>query len=318
MSKILLGKIEVLDPRTVWQSEEKDFTPWLAEHINALSEAIGIPIIIEQIEKKVGQYELDILGKVEGSDKIVVIENQLDPSDHKHLGQLITYASGLDASVIIWITPQIRDEHKQAIEWLNNIGGDEISFFLIRPEVIRIDDSKPAIRFEIESGPSEFVEGLRKIVEDEDAPRHIFRKMFWAEMFEYLAQNGHPWANGRRTTKEPWINSSVGKSGISASVSMAQGSRLRLGIELYHQAAEQNIACFKILESHKIDIEDQLKPEQVSWETFEGQSTCRIAVYLPYDKEKAESDGEYRKTLFPWIAKNLTIMRKVAKQYLIE
>lgn len=317
MTKISLGRIEVLNPRTVWQNEEKDFTPWLAEHIEALSQAIGIPITIEQTEKKVGQYELDILGVVEGSNKVVVIENQLNQSDNPHLGQLISYASGLNASVVIWIAPEIRDEHKQAIEWLNNISGDEISFFLIRPEVIRIDESKPAVRFELEAGPSEFVEGLRQAVEDQDAPRHLFRKMFWGELFVYLSQNGHPWANGRRTTKDSWISSSVGRTGIGVNVSMARGSRIRVEICLWHQSVEQNTVWFKILESHKEEIEFNLRPEQVSWEPLEGQTSCRVAVYFPYKKEQVEFDEQYRKTLFVWILKNLSAMREMAKEYLV-
>jgi len=88
MAKIDLGEIEILNPREVWKHEERDFTPWVAEHIFTISEVIGVPIIVEQTEQKIGNFELDIYGKVEGKDTTVIIENQLYPTDHIHLGQL--------------------------------------------------------------------------------------------------------------------------------------------------------------------------------------------------------------------------------------
>ena len=317
MTKMNFGKLEVLDPREVWEKEEKDFTPWLAENVEALSESIGIPISIEQTEKQVGAYKLDVLGRVEGTDKVVVIENQLGPSDHNHLGQLITYAAGLGAAIVIWVTPQVREEHRAAIEWLNNISGENISFFLVRPEVIRIDDSKPAVRFQLEAGPSAFVEGLRDAVEKEDAPRHLFRRQFWAELFTFLAENGHQWAKGRRTTRDSWISSSVGRSGVGVNISMAQGSRLRVEIYLNHPSSEQNTEWYETLINHKSEVEKILEGEYVNWEPLEGARACRVAVYLPYDKEKAEDDSEYRQSLFSWISKNAKSMREIAKKYLV-
>lgn len=120
-----LGRLEILSPREVWRHEERDFTPWLAEH-------------------RVGNYELDILGHIADSDAVVIIENQLGQTGHGHLGQLLAYASGLNAAVIIWVAPEIRDEHRGVIEWLNNHTHDSVSFFLVRPEVFRIDNSNPA------------------------------------------------------------------------------------------------------------------------------------------------------------------------------
>lgn len=317
MEKINLGKIEVINPREVWINEERDFTPWLAENVDAISEVIGIPIEIEQTEKRVGSFELDILGKVEGTDKVVVIENQLDTSDHKHLGQLITYASGLKASIIIWIATNVREEHRTAVEWLNTISGDNVSFFLLKPEVIKIDSSRPAARFQLEAAPSDFVRVFREVVANEEGPRHIFRKQFWTEMFEYLSYNGHSWAKGRRTTTDSWVTSAVGKSGISVVVSMAQGSRLRVEIYLGHQSPEQNLEWFKILEQNKAEIDDTFQEDEVSWEPLEGAKACRVAVYLQYDKQKVEVDQKYKETLFSWINKSITRMRNISKKYLV-
>jgi len=123
-----LGILKTIDPRQLWKNEERDFTPWIAENISRLVEVIGVPFVVDQTEKRVGAYELDIFGHVEGSDAPVIIENQLTATDHKHLGQLITYASGLEAALIIWIATVVTDEHRAAIQWLNRVTGDEVSF----------------------------------------------------------------------------------------------------------------------------------------------------------------------------------------------
>ena len=115
-----LGKIQVLSARDLWKHEERDFTPWLAQNIDQLSALIGVPIVIDQTEHRVGAYELDILGRVEENDAVVIIENQLSATDHTHLGQLIAYAAGLEAAIVIWIATEIRDEHRAVIEWLNS------------------------------------------------------------------------------------------------------------------------------------------------------------------------------------------------------
>ncbi|HJQ23457.1 MAG TPA: hypothetical protein VKA60_06035 [Blastocatellia bacterium] len=151
-----LGRLETVDPRQIWLHEEREFTPWLADNINQLSETIGIPLKVQQVEQRVGNYQLDIFAQDENSESVVIIENQLEETDHRHLGQVMTYAAGLDAKIIIWIATSIRDEHRLAMEWLNRNMGDEVSFFLVRLDVVRIGDSLPAVRFISEVEPSRF------------------------------------------------------------------------------------------------------------------------------------------------------------------
>jgi hypothetical protein len=214
MSQPQLGKIGQLNVHEVWKHEERDFTPWLAQNIDQLSAILGVPIIVDQTEHRVGSYELDILGHVEENDAVVIVENQLQATDHGHLGQLITYAAGLEAAIVIWIAPEVRDEHRSAIEWLNSHTDEKVSFFLVRIEVFRIDNSNPAIRFQLEAGPSEIGRRLKSVLEGEDSPRYEFRRRFWEDLFQYLANNGHPWAKGRRSTKDSWITSSLGKERV--------------------------------------------------------------------------------------------------------
>jgi len=313
MNKPTLGALQQLDPREIWKNEEKDFTPWVAENIQELSRVIGVAFTVEQTEKKVGGYELDVFGRVEGSDAPVIIENQLDQTDHKHLGQLLTYAAGLEAAVVIWIAARVSDEHRATIDWLNRNTNDSVSFFLLRPEILKIDDLKPAIRFQLEASPSEYKRIFREVVDREDAPRHEFRRKFWADLLKYLVSKGHSWAEGRRTTKEGWISSSVGKSNVSVNVSMAQGSRIRVEIYL---SKDREKTQYRVLESERRGIEPLFPGEQVSWEPIEGALASRVAVYRQYDRDAVSEDSPDRMNLFEWIQTNVSRFRDVAKKYL--
>ena len=131
-----LGKLEKVNLRDIWPNEEYDFSVWLSkeENLKELSNTIGIDIVLEERESAVGKYSVDIYGKEEGTERKVVIENQLEDSNHDHLGKIITYASGKDAKTIIWIVKRARDEHRQAIEWLNSHTDEEVGFFLLEIE----------------------------------------------------------------------------------------------------------------------------------------------------------------------------------------
>ena len=125
MSK--LARLEKVDLRDQWKDEAKDFTPWLAEpdNIEILSEAIGMDLEVIGKEEKVGSFSADILCKDINTNRNVVIENQLEQTDHTHLGQVITYCAGLEASTFIWISSQVREEHRAAVDWLNAITSDD-------------------------------------------------------------------------------------------------------------------------------------------------------------------------------------------------
>lgn len=294
----MLGRIEVLNPRSQWQHEERDFTPWLAENIEYLSEVIGIDIEIEETEKRVGNYELDIFGRIEGTDEVVIIENQLEQSDHKHLGQLLTYGAGLDASVCIWVTPYINDEHKQAVEWLNSISEDKRSFFLVRPELIKIDDSKPAVRFYLEAGPSQFSRTIR-VLKDKNSPRHAFRRMFWQGLIDHLNDHNRPWAKNRRTTSDSWMTFSVGVRQIYISVSMARGERLRAEITFNGGTQEENKANFYRYANEETYILNKFSDE-VIFEELPSRKMSRIGVYRDYNKRMAEENLAYAQELYIW------------------
>lgn len=160
----LLGKLtKINDLRSIWQNEATNFTTWLSEEENLtlLAETIGIEIEFVARESSVGDFSIDILAREAGSNKTVIIENQLEKSDHTHLGQIITYASGTDASYIIWIVNKARDEHRKAIEWLNNNTGEGIGFFLLEIELWKINDSIPAPKFNIVERPNNWAKEVK-------------------------------------------------------------------------------------------------------------------------------------------------------------
>ena len=173
-----LGRLqEVKDIRSVWPDEARDFTPWLAlpENLEILADTIGIDLSVQDTEVAVGDFRADIIAYETDTDRKVLIENQLEDTNHDHLGKLITYASGTGADYIIWIVKHVRDEHRAAIEWLNNHTDEQIGFFLCEIKVFQIGDSMRAPKFEIIEKPNDWVKrrssGNARIINRKELPR---------------------------------------------------------------------------------------------------------------------------------------------------
>lgn len=221
---------------------------------------------------------------------------------------------------IVLVSAEFSKELTTSVMWLNKQGLD-IRCVRIKPytdngrilvDVQRIIPLPEADDYMIRIKKKHERDIIRR---EEDAPRHAFRRRFWEALLQYLASNGHSWAQGRSTTKESWISSAVGKGGIHVNVSMAQGSRMR--VEIYC-SQDPDKRLFENLESHKRDIEYRFQGETVEWERLEDADASRVAVYRPYDKQQAGEDNPYRSELFAWISKHLATFRAVARQYLVE
>lgn len=313
MKNIKLGTIKSLDPRQIWQDEARDFTPWLAKHIDQLAEAVGVPLEVESVEQSVGDFKLDIYATIEGSERKVVIENQLSPTNHKHLGQLMTYAAGLDASVVIWLSPHIRQEHKDAVDWLNDITQEAHSFFLVRPEVIQIGDSLPGLQFHVEAQPSDFLRGFQEVLQQEEAPRYQFRRQVWQYFLEYLSKKGHNWAQNRKVTKDHWLTTAGGSSGVVVNVVMAR-EQIRVEIYFMHKNASVNRERYEQIEAQAERVAQKMQPEKVVWEPLDKKKACRLSVYHPFDKERVLEEEAYRLELFEWLRINLEKMRNLSRE----
>lgn len=186
-----LGKLnKINDLRSVWPHEANNFTKWLIQEDNLklLSDTIGIDIEFEDRESSVGDFSVDIFAKEEGTNKNIIIENQLEDTDHNHLGKIITYASGKNASYIIWIVKTARDEHRNAIEWLNNHTDESVGFFLLEIELWQIDNSNLAPKFNIVESPNNWA---KEIKNNNDAISEIksLQLLFWEKFKEYASSN---------------------------------------------------------------------------------------------------------------------------------
>ena len=227
-----LGKLKEVSIRDVWPHEQFDFSKWLSqeENIQELGDTLNLSLTDIETEKFVGSYRCDILGKDELTGKIVLIENQLEPTNHDHLGKIITYASGLDASVVIWIVESARDEHASAIEWLNKHTSDDLAFFLVEVHAYTIGDSLPAPYFKIIEQPNDFTKTVKSISKSGDlSETQEARLDFWTKFNDVLEANGKPF-NKRKASTDHWYEVAVGTSQGHISIDLVNKEhRVRVG-----------------------------------------------------------------------------------------
>jgi hypothetical protein len=271
-----LGRLERVDPRTVWKEEARDFTPWLRENISLLSKTIGLDIDLVETEVRIGGFAADLVGEEPTTKKPVVIENQLSRTDHDHLGKLLTYASGIDAGTLVWVATDFRDEHKQTLEWLNNVSVEGIYFFGIQLEVIRVDESLPAPNFNIVVGPP----AVKPPVLGQVTPRRQRYHDFFAGLLEQLKAAKPDITNASKVGYESWFAFSAGRSGFAFSFSFTQNKRFRLELYIDTGDGDKNKRAFDALFENRSEIQERLEPE-VAWERLDTAQASRVAVYWP-------------------------------------
>jgi hypothetical protein len=213
---IMLGKIEKIDLRDVWKHEASDFTNWLAqeENFQQLAEEIGLEMQVLKTEASVGSFSADILAEEINTGKKIIIENQLEVTNHDHLGKLITYASGLEANYIIWIFREMRDEHRRAIDWLNEITDEDLNIFAIRMELWKIGDSLPAPKFNIICSPNDWAKAFKKSTSSAElTDNNLIQLDFWKNFSDYLTKTKTPFTGGTGRP-QPWYALRIGNSKI--------------------------------------------------------------------------------------------------------
>ncbi len=191
---IKLSKLESVRLRDVWRHEANDFSKWMADanNLQILGEIVDIDLEFVERESRVGKFSLDILAKDKISGDKIIIENQLGRTDHKHLGQLITYASGHDAAALIWVVGAVNSEHQKAIEWLNKNSSESIDFYLVKIELWCIGDSKPAPRFEVIESPSNSTEPTKRpVIRNKNIPRHYVPPFSTRDLGDPMNQNAN-------------------------------------------------------------------------------------------------------------------------------
>ena len=312
-----LAKIERVELREAWPNEAQNFTPWLADNIAELGEALGMDLVLKQREAPVGGYSLDILATELNSNRPVIIENQLEATDHTHLGQLLTYAAGFDAGVIVWVTREFRDEHRQALDWLNQRTGKDTQFFGVVVELWRIADSPPAPHFRLSATPN----GWRKqsLVTTSPSPRtRSERSEKYREFFQPLIdelREKHKFTSARVAQPQSWYSFSGGygqRLPYGASFTGQKQARVELYID--NGSADWNVSLFERLEEHKTEIEGNLG-HKLDWQRLEDKKACRIALDRPGaiddpDETLAEIRG--------WMVDNLLSFKRVFSPKLAE
>lgn len=288
-----LGKIKELDLRDIFRDEARDLTPWLAkeENLAILSEEIGVEIKLLQVEANVGRFNVDILAEEEATGKKIIIENQLETTDHDHLGKIITYAAGHDASIVIWIFRDIRDEHRQAIEWLNEKTIENIDFFAIKLQLWQIDESRPAPKFEVIASPNEWVKTIRSKASGAMTDTKLQQLEFWTKFKGWVI------ARDKKTklqTPRPqhWYTVSMGSSeaSISLTVNTRDGS---VGCEIY---INNDKDLFSFLQDKKEEIEKSFN-SKLEW--IDATKASRIKITkTDFNLQEHTKYDEYFKWLY--------------------
>lgn len=270
-----LGRLEkVKDLRTIWKNEAQDFTNWLAkeENLQILSDELSIDIELISTEAKTGSFSTDILAREENTGNKIIIENQLEQTNHDHLGKIITYASGHDAKTIIWIVKEAREEHRQAIDWLNEHTDDEINIFLCRIELWKIGNSDIAAKFQIVSQPNSWTKTIKRSVDNNITSTKMLQYNYWTNISEEI-NNNYPIFNPRKPNPQHWYDLAIGSS--LAHISLTINTRknvIKSSIWI-----PDNKSLFDYLYGFKDEIEDECGLNLI-WERLEENKSSRIEL----------------------------------------
>ena len=304
-----LGKIKRVDLRNIWKKEDKEFTPWLKENIDLLSEKLGIEIIDTQTEEKIGDFKLDIIGKEANTKKFVAVENQLESTNHNHLGQLITYSAGINAGIIIWIAKELREEHKRALEWLNENSISEISFFGVEVHAISIDNSNPAVDFRVIVKPNDWERNIKSSTKRTDT--EISYVGFYSELVNFYSEIN---PNFRKVKAQPqsWLNFGTGRGGLYFGWAFRMGNRF--SVELYIDTGDEieNKRIFDELKKYK----DDLGIKGVEWEELETKRACRIVIYRKTSGPIKSLKDREKDDLINWGAEQMKTFSDTFSKYI--
>ncbi|MBB1424872.1 DUF4268 domain-containing protein [Shewanella sp. 11B5] len=309
----MFGSLKKVPLRNMWPHEALDFTPWLAENIDSLGLALGLELELIKEEACVGDFSLDLLAKDLSTSKVAIIENQLTQTDHDHLGKLLTYAAGFDASFVIWVAESIREEHRQALEWLNNRTDTETQFFAVVVEVLKIDDSKPAYNFKPIVFPNEWHKSKTKhTASNQASPKGEKYRNYFQYLIDELREKYH-FTSARAGQPQNWYTFSSGISGSSFGANFCQGSKVRTELYIDRGDADENMQLLQYLEQHKTTIETEFGCA-LSWESIDGKRATRVAIYQDGSIEK--SSAAELELITEWHIKNLLKFKSVFTKHL--
>ncbi|HDS29854.1 MAG TPA: DUF4268 domain-containing protein [Firmicutes bacterium] len=308
-----LNRLEKVDLRQVWLNESSNFTPWLAqkENLELLGNTVGISLELAATETAVGAFTADIVCVNTEDDTKVLIENQLEKTDHRHLGQIITYAAGLEAVTVIWLAERITEEHRAAIDWLNDITEEGYNFFGLEIELWRIGDSDIAPKFNVVSKPNEWARNIASAMSRELTEDKQLQLDFWTGFKTYMVDQG---SVIRMPSAKPraWMDIPIGRAGIhlaaiaslwDSNANTCQTNELRAQLYLKGSNAKNR---FKLLEQMRSEIEDELG-ESLIWYNPEDAKMSRIYLRKTVDLRNYEKRTEQ----YRWLKEKLEKLYEV-------
>lgn len=305
--KVKLGTMTQVSLREAWKHEASEFTPWLAqaENLNALADALDLDeLICVATEHPIGGFKLDILCS-DGEDQ-VIIENQLEETDHKHLGQLLAYAAGVEAKKVVWVADSFRQEHATALDYLNKNTTEDLAFFGVKVELWQIGNSAIAPKFEVVVKPNNWAKSgrMQARAASNASPTQLLQLKFWTVLVEHVRQHA-PHLRIHKPHPQHWLTGSIGRTGFELNC-IASAKNTRVGVEVYLGGTLAKQHFGELLKKQK-KIETALGFD-LDWQELPTKTASRIATWLEDAPLEAEDRWE---EYIEWITGRLTKMQKV-------
>ena len=304
-----LGHLTSVDLREVWTSESGDFTPWLArpENLAVLGDTLDLELELEAQEKAVGPFRADILCRDTASAAWVLIENQLERTDHGHLGQLLTYASGLEAAMIVWIAGRFNEEHRATLDWLNAITEERFRFFGLEVELWRIGDSPAAPKFNVVSKPNDWsrsvARGKRSLDDGELSEVRAMQLEYWEALNAVLDDLSGPVRGNRKPQAQSLMSYAIGRTNFSLNAIMGRRQR-RVTAQLYIQGSNAK-SYFHQLQEQRDKVEEKLG-QQLEWEEHNVETSVSIRLNGRNPEDREDWPQQHK-----WLADRLNELHRV-------
>jgi hypothetical protein len=301
-----LGRLQVVDLRQVWPHEAHTFTPWLLANADVLGEALGMDLDLSHTEHPVGGFSLDLLGIDQATGERVIIENQLETTDHTHLGQLLTYAGGTDPVNVVWLAKTFREEHRAALDWLNSRTDEGTRFFGVEVSVVRIGNSMAAPHLIVVAQPNDWGKQVKATAQGAAVTeRSAAYREFWTRFLDRLRIERPGWTRAQKGGPQSWQPLPSGTSYITLTCSFTRGGRLLSEVFFEHSEPAVNTARYQAAFIRRAQIE-QVYSRPLSFQELDHRKGCRIGEYRDGDIRQADEWDEY----IVWFISAQTALRK--------
>jgi hypothetical protein len=309
-----LGTLSAVELREYWPDEAKNFTPWLEHNIGLLGEALGLDLEVVERERSVGPFSADLVCKNTADGTLLLVENQLEKTDHSHLGQILTYAGGLDAMSVVWVARRFTEEHRAAVDWLNRATRDDYSFFGVEIELWRIGESHPAPRFNLVSMPNDWSKIVKSVsVGDSLTDTGRAQVAFWEAFRTHLQDRGSALKAGK-AQPQSWLNLSVGRSGFVLS---AIASRFDVESNAWEGVLRAELVLerdsdrhyFRQLQAQKEEIHSEVD-EPLVWHDPPDTKSCKVYFKTTADVTDESSWSKQHDWLRSHLERLDTVFRK--------